>query len=90
MTYCDCEWVTLPVEGLKVSSKVTDTYIFFPVTGEKGDEMYDEWGGFYWTNEVVNDGPHSHAYYFLFMDSGYDTDQELRFYGMPVRPVKNP
>lgn len=89
LNQCDCEWVTLPVEGLKVRSRVGDTNIFLPITGYRSDDLQDDPVGYYWSKDV-NTASRFQAHILMFLESGTQTDKMERSFGLPVRPVKQP
>lgn len=85
--YCEWEWTLLPVPGYWVRSRVTDTAIFFPAAGYKGDPADDEWAGYYWTRSL-NTTARSEARAMIMQESTTMVQSMPRYFGMPIRPVR--
>ena len=85
---CEWEWVLSPVPGVKVKSKVGDTYIFFPAVGYKEDGWQDDWTGYYWSKSL-NTRDRNQAVSFIFGETFSITGNYERCLGMPIRPVKS-
>ena len=85
---CIWEWVLTPVAGMKVKSKVGDTYIFLPSTGYIDEkELSSNFEGFYWTKDLYTDDDWL-AHMLSFMSMSYGTGPSYRYLGMPIRAVK--
>ncbi len=90
-TNCTWKWVTLNgVNGYKVSSNAegNTNYIFLPAAGYRGGWglSYDGSRGYYWSSSLYESCPYG-AWGLYFNEGGWDTSNDSRYFGFPVRPV---
>jgi len=87
------EWTTFNgVQGGKFTSTVegyTDKFLFFPAVGSAaGGEVGDVGGGGdYWSASLGSKGVSS-AWRLNFLDGSRGVDNDVRYYGFAVRPVR--
>ncbi|MBO5921828.1 MAG: InlB B-repeat-containing protein [Bacteroidaceae bacterium] len=87
---CDWEWTTLNgVYGYKVTGSNGNS-IFLPAAGERYETDTDYKGryGYYWSSELSVDDSRF-AYILKFRDDDWAWDDDVRYCGLPVRPVGN-
>ena len=63
--------------------------IFLPAAGERGyNELQETNHGYYWSSSLkTSDSPRTKASDVYFTPTGFSTSSDLRFLGMPIRPV---
>ena len=86
---CSWEWTTQNgVKGYKVTSRNNGNSIFLPAAGYRYDSSLKEAGslGYYWSNGLIRRFS-SRAYCMCFYSSNVESGDELRFFGLTVRPV---
>ncbi len=87
MENCDFEWIQTPVAGVKFTSTVNGESIFLPAAGWKADNDPYEPACIYWSKNLSDDGDSTTAVTFEAMDY-WSMSVATRYYGMPIRPVR--
>ena len=82
---CDIRWVMTPVEGVRCTSKVNEESIFLPAAGWKSDDDALEALCWYWSKNRIGG---SGAYQFEATELYAITTGCTRYYGLPIRPVR--
>lgn len=90
----DCTWTWTQLNGIngyKVTSKIfgyIDKWIFLPASGYRLYRNLNSAGsiGYYWSSSVHNSTP-GYAYDVELMSKGASKGENIRYYGLSVRPV---
>jgi len=87
-----CTWTWTKQDGSNgaLATAPDGTIVFFPASGGKlGGSLQDagKWG-FFWTSSRIDDDP-AKAWCFFVQSSGISYDSFKRYYGMPIRAVRD-
>ena len=76
------------INGYEVTSKKNDNSIFLPASGaRRGSDLNNHGsGGYYWSGTLNGYGT-SYAYVLSFVSGYFNSNNNNRYYGCPVRPV---
>ena len=88
--YTTTTWTTQNgVNGYRITSKSNDNSIFLPAAGSRNNSSLNYAGSYgrYWSRALYESYPR-YARYLQFKSGGIYTDDDSRFYGFSVRPVR--